>query len=114
LVDRLNELVLAEGGRFYLAKDAFSRPEHLRAMDNRLAEFEAVRRRWDPHGRFRSAQSTRLLGDAQAGPMVPPADDSPGGRTDSCSRSRQDSGTNRRSFQTPASSATEALRGDAA
>jgi FAD/FMN-containing dehydrogenase len=63
LVDRLNELVIAEGGRIYLAKDTFTRPEHFRAMEPRLEAFNAVRRRWDPEVRIRSAQSVRLLGD---------------------------------------------------
>ena len=64
LVDALNELVIAEGGRVYLAKDAFTRAEHFRAMEPRLAAWTAVRRRWDPEGRIRSAQSVRLFGDA--------------------------------------------------
>jgi FAD/FMN-containing dehydrogenase len=63
LVDRLNEVVLAEGGRIYLTKDAFTRPEHFRAMEPRLDAFNAVRRQWDPQVRIRSAQSVRLLGD---------------------------------------------------
>jgi FAD/FMN-containing dehydrogenase len=63
LVDDLNEFVVAQGGRVYLAKDAFTRPEHFRAMEPRLAAFEAVRRRWDPDHTIRSAQSIRLFGD---------------------------------------------------
>ncbi len=63
LVDRLNELVIAEGGRIYLTKDTFTRPEHFREMEPRLDAFNAVRRRWDPEVRIRSAQSVRLLGD---------------------------------------------------
>jgi FAD/FMN-containing dehydrogenase len=63
LVDALNELVIAEGGRVYLAKDQFTRPEHFRAMEPRLAEWQQIRRHWDPEGRLRSAQSVRLLGD---------------------------------------------------
>jgi decaprenylphospho-beta-D-ribofuranose 2-oxidase len=63
LVDALNEYVIAEGGRIYLAKDAFTRAEHFRAMEPRLDAWNRVRRRWDPHGRLRSAQSVRLLGD---------------------------------------------------
>jgi FAD/FMN-containing dehydrogenase len=63
LVDRLNELVIAEGGRIYLTKDAFTRPEHFHAMEPRLEAFNAVRRKWDPQARIRSAQSVRLLGD---------------------------------------------------
>ncbi len=62
LVDRLNEFVCAEGGRVYLAKDALTRPEHFRAMEPRLDEFLRVRRKWDPDGRIRSAQSIRLFG----------------------------------------------------
>ncbi|HUR34314.1 MAG TPA: FAD-binding oxidoreductase [Vicinamibacterales bacterium] len=62
LVDRMNETVIAEGGRIYLAKDALTRPEHFRAMETRLDRFLAVRRTWDPDGRIRSAQSVRLFG----------------------------------------------------
>jgi decaprenylphospho-beta-D-ribofuranose 2-oxidase len=65
LVDALNELVLAEGGRIYLAKDALTRPEHFRAMEReRLPAFEAVRQQWDPERRLKSALSVRLFGDA--------------------------------------------------
>ncbi len=63
LVDALNEVVVAEGGRIYLAKDAFTRADHFRAMEPRLGAWLAVRRKWDPQGRLRSAQSVRLLGD---------------------------------------------------
>ncbi|MBT8467717.1 MAG: hypothetical protein KJN97_03115, partial [Deltaproteobacteria bacterium] len=64
LVDALNEQVLQEGGRIYLAKDSFTRREHFEAMEKpRLDEFMAIRDRWDPNRRFRSAQSVRLLGD---------------------------------------------------
>lgn len=63
LVDALNEKVIEEGGRVYLAKDAFTRAEHFRAMEPRLDAFLAVRRKWDPAGRIRSAQSVRLFGD---------------------------------------------------
>lgn len=64
-VDRLNELVIAEGGRIYLTKDAFTRPEHFRAMEPRLDAFNAVRRKWDPQAKLHSAQSVRLLGDVR-------------------------------------------------
>jgi decaprenylphospho-beta-D-ribofuranose 2-oxidase len=64
VVDALNELVIGAGGRIYLAKDAFTRAEHFRAMERRLPEWTAIRRRWDPDGKLRSAQSVRVLGDA--------------------------------------------------
>jgi FAD/FMN-containing dehydrogenase len=63
IVDELNEIVIAAGGRIYLAKDALTRPEHLLRMEPRLPEFNAVRRRFDPRGVFASALSRRLLGD---------------------------------------------------
>jgi FAD/FMN-containing dehydrogenase len=62
LIDRMNEQVIAEGGRIYLAKDALTRAEHFRAMEPRLDRFLEVRRTWDPAGRIRSAQSVRLFG----------------------------------------------------
>lgn len=64
LVDALNAVVIEAGGRIYLTKDALTRPEHLRAMEPRLERFREIRRKWDPEGRLRSAQSVRLLGDA--------------------------------------------------
>jgi decaprenylphospho-beta-D-ribofuranose 2-oxidase len=64
LVDALNELVIAEGGRIYLAKDALTRPEHFQKMEPRLPQWTRIRRQWDPAGRLRSAQSVRVLGDA--------------------------------------------------
>ena len=64
VIDQLNEFVVSVGGRVYLAKDAFTRADHYRAMEPRLDEWTAIRRRWDPAGRLRSAQSVRLLGDA--------------------------------------------------
>jgi decaprenylphospho-beta-D-ribofuranose 2-oxidase len=62
LIDRMNERVIEEQGRIYLAKDALTRPEHFRAMESRLDRFLEVRRAWDAGGRIRSAQSVRLFG----------------------------------------------------
>jgi decaprenylphospho-beta-D-ribofuranose 2-oxidase len=63
IVDGLNEFVISTGGRIYLTKDRFTRPEHFRAMEPRLPAFEALREKWDPSRRLRSAQSRRLFGD---------------------------------------------------
>lgn len=63
MVDRLNTFVIDAGGRIYLCKDTFTRPEHFRAMEPRLDDWLAVRRKWDPSGKIRSAQSVRLFGD---------------------------------------------------
>ena len=63
IVDSLNELVIAAGGRIYLTKDRFTRANHFAAMEPRLDKFLAVREKYDPHRRLRSAQSVRLFGD---------------------------------------------------
>ncbi len=63
IVDRLNEFVIAAGGRIYLTKDRFTRADHYRAMEPRLPRFEAIREKYDPARRLRSALSVRLLGD---------------------------------------------------
>lgn len=62
LVDELSRIVIDHGGRIYLTKDALTRREDFSRMEPRLAKFEAVRRKWDPDGRFRSLLSQRLLG----------------------------------------------------
>lgn len=64
IVDKLNELVIATGGRIYLTKDRFTRAEHFRKMEPRLPRFMALRDKWDPAHRLRSAQSRRLFGDS--------------------------------------------------
>jgi decaprenylphospho-beta-D-ribofuranose 2-oxidase len=62
IVDQMNRHVIEQGGRVYLAKDALTRREDFARMEPRLAHFLDVRRRWDPRGRIRSAQSVRLFG----------------------------------------------------
>jgi decaprenylphospho-beta-D-ribofuranose 2-oxidase len=66
LLDELNAFVISVGGRIYLTKDTFSRPDQFRAMEPRLDAFLEVKRRWDPDNRFRSAQSMRMFGDLLA------------------------------------------------
>lgn len=62
VVDKLNEVVISCGGRIYLTKDGFTRPDHFRAMDPRVPAFLAVCKQWDPDHHIRSAQSERLFG----------------------------------------------------
>lgn len=59
ITDAFNEYVLRHGGRVYLAKDAFSRPEHIREMYPQLEAFRQTCRKYDPEGRVRSALSRR-------------------------------------------------------
>jgi decaprenylphospho-beta-D-ribofuranose 2-oxidase len=63
LLHDLNAIVIDHGGRVYLAKDAVTRAEDFARMMPRLREWQAVRDRWDPARRFRSALSVRLFGD---------------------------------------------------
>jgi decaprenylphospho-beta-D-ribofuranose 2-oxidase len=60
LLDSLDEMVAAAGGRVYFAKDARLRPDLVAAMYPRLAEMAAVRRRVDPKGVLASDLSVRL------------------------------------------------------
>jgi FAD/FMN-containing dehydrogenase len=60
LLDRLDAIALAHGGRFYLAKDSRMSADTLRASDARVAGFNAMRDADGLGGRFRSAQSERL------------------------------------------------------
>jgi len=62
-VDRLAAATAAAGGRVYLAKDSLLTAARFRELEPRLAAFDAVRRRWDPERRLKSAQSVRLMGD---------------------------------------------------
>jgi len=65
LVDQLNAFTIDHGGRIYLAKDAFTRPEDFRAMYPRFEAWKRVRQKFDPNGSIRSALSVRLMGDGE-------------------------------------------------
>ena len=60
LLHELDEIVLAQGGRVYLAKDACLQAEHVPAMYPNLARFLEIKSKFDPNGRFASSLSRRL------------------------------------------------------
>ena len=60
LLHRLDEQVLAAGGRHYLAKDAHIGPAEVKAGYPRLAEWLAIRDGVDPDGVWQSDLGRRL------------------------------------------------------
>jgi decaprenylphospho-beta-D-ribofuranose 2-oxidase len=60
LLDRLDAIVAAHGGRLYLTKDSRTSARMVEATYPQLATFREIRRRYGLDQRFRSAQSSRL------------------------------------------------------
>ena len=60
VLDELDERVLAEGGRLYLAKDSRMSPATMAASYPRLSEWQRVRDDMDPNGVFTSDLARRL------------------------------------------------------
>lgn len=60
VLDELDELVASEGGRLYFAKDSRQSPAMVARTYPRLAEWQSVRDRMDPHRVFTSDLGRRL------------------------------------------------------
>lgn len=60
LLDRLDEITVRHGGRFYLAKDSRMSAAILHAADPRVERFTAYRQQQGCYARFQSSQARRL------------------------------------------------------
>ena len=60
LCGQLDQVLLAHGGRLYLAKDSLMLAETFQAMYPRLAEFRRIKASVDPTCRFSSSQARRV------------------------------------------------------
>lgn len=60
LMDRLEQITLQYGGRFYLAKDARMSKSTFRSSDSRVTDFISMRENSGMNQNFESMQSTRL------------------------------------------------------
>lgn len=60
MVRKLDEILLSQGGRLYLAKDSTMEAQTFAAMYPRKQEFLAIKKRLDPQNHFTSDQARRL------------------------------------------------------
>jgi FAD/FMN-containing dehydrogenase len=63
LTQRLIDAALAAGGSFYLPYRLHARPDQVRAAYPRLAQFIALKRRWDPQLTFRNQMWDRYFAE---------------------------------------------------
>ena len=59
-LEKLDEITLKYGGRFYLAKDARMNKETFKKSDSRIKDYIDFRSKNNCHKNFNSAQSNRL------------------------------------------------------
>jgi FAD/FMN-containing dehydrogenase len=59
-IARLNQIVTESGGRVYLAKDAYMKPDEFRSMYPHYPQWRSIKNQIDPENLFRSALSDRL------------------------------------------------------
>lgn len=61
LVDKLNKIVIKYKGRIYLTKDAFTSAKDFKEMyKDKIEEFNKIKNKYDPKGKFVSIQSLRV------------------------------------------------------
>jgi decaprenylphospho-beta-D-ribofuranose 2-oxidase len=60
LLEKLDDIVIANHGRVYLAKDACLSPERFRDMYNNYSEWLKVKQTVDPQNLFSSSLARRL------------------------------------------------------
>jgi len=60
-LDKLDEIVLKNGGRLYMSKDARMKPQALVAGYPKLEEFKSIVKKYNGQNKFCSVQSDRLL-----------------------------------------------------
>lgn len=60
LLDKLDEITVAHGGRLYLSKDARMSPYTFEQSQAHLSEWQTITQQADPLNRWQSQQSTRL------------------------------------------------------
>ena len=60
-LDKLDEIVLKNGGRLYMSKDARMKPAALEMGYPKLEEFRSIIKKYNGQNKFCSLQSDRLL-----------------------------------------------------
>jgi len=60
-LDKLDEIVLKNGGRLYMSKDARMKPAAMEKGYPKLEEFKSIVRKYNGQNKFCSLQSERLM-----------------------------------------------------
>lgn len=60
LLDQLDEIIIAEGGRVYLVKDARLKPENFFLMYPKANQWQNIKKQFDPENHYQSSLARRL------------------------------------------------------